>query len=293
MRIRLFLSFIAAGLLVASASQAGPLVSLTWDQDLQGISINLTGTDTTGDGITDTETGTCTDVNPAHVQTEITCPSGLLGASGSATATSYSVSLTVPFFSVNTFTTGGAININTAATVQGGAALTGTNSMALATKGVGGMVTVKVAGHVAKGVNASMQGPGPTTLVKLPLNIGVAGVTTGYFFVLNNLHYITVDFYAWTPHTLTFTGLTSKFVPLMTPTVVAKGNVALTPGGGGTVTLVSPSKISIDGPLAQRRTAGFTSLTMNFAGEGVPEPSTLLLLGAGAAGLVLVGSRKR
>ena len=68
------------------------------------------------------------------------------------------------------------------------------------------------------------------------------GVTTGYFTVLGNGHYITVDFYAWTPHTLTFTGLTSKFAPLPTPTVVAMGSVNLTSMGGGTVTLVSPSK---------------------------------------------------
>ena len=115
---------------------------------------------------------------------------------------------------------------------------------------------------------------------------------TGYFYVLGNTHYITVDFYAWTPHTLTFTGLTSKFVALETPTVVAMGSVNLDAAGNGTVTIVSPSKISIDGPLAQRRTAGFTSLTMTY-GPGVPEPSTLLLLGAGVIGLVLVGGRKR
>ena len=291
MRSRLFLSLLAAAMVAGSAAQAGPLISVTWSQDLQGIAITQTGTDTNSDGTTDIGSGSCVDTNPNHLQTVITCPNGLIGASGSATATTYSVSLTMPFFSVNTFTTGGAININTAATVQGAAAISGVNSSAGATMGVGGMVTVKVAGHIAKGVNASMQGPGPTTLVKIPLNIGAQGTETGYFFVLNNLHYITVDFYAWTPHTLTFTGLTSKFVPLPNPTVVAMGSVMLNAGGGGTVTLVSPSKISIDGPLAQRRTAGFTSLTLTFA--GVPEPSTLLLLGAGVVGLVLVGTRKR
>ena len=55
------------------------------------------------------------------------------------------------------------------------------------------------------------------------------------------------------------------------------------------VTLVSPSRVDIDGPLAVRRTAAFTTLVLNF----VPEPGTLLLLGAGALGLVLMGSRKR
>jgi hypothetical protein len=72
------------------------------------------------------------------------------------------------------------------------------------------------------------------------------------------------------------------------------GSFNLTAGGAGTVTLESPSRVDIDGSLAQRRTASFTSLVMSFSGcSGVPEPGTLLLLGAGAAGLLLVGSRKR
>jgi hypothetical protein len=290
MRSRLFLSLAAAALLVGSAAQAGPLVSVTWSQDLQGIAIDVTGTDTNSDGVTDIGSGNCVDSLPTHVQTVITCPGGLVGASGTApNGTSYSVSLTMPLFSVNTFTTGGAININTMATFMGSASINGGISSASANQGIGGMVTVKVAGHAQKGVNASMQTAGMTTLVKLPLNIGAAGVQTGYFTVLQNPHYITVDFYAWTPHTLTFTGLTSKFVALPTPTVIAMGSVNLTANGGGTVVLVSPSKINIDGPLAQRRTAGFTSLTLTYA----PEPSTLLLLGAGVVGLVLVGSRKQ
>jgi hypothetical protein len=56
------------------------------------------------------------------------------------------------------------------------------------------------------------------------------------------------------------------------------GSFNLTAKGGGTVTLVSPSKISIDGSIAQRRTASFTTLVLTF----VPEPGALLLL-AGAA----------
>jgi hypothetical protein len=136
-------------------------------------------------------------------------------------------------------------------------------------------------------VDASLLTAAPTTLVKVPLSIGKAGVTTGYFYVLTNIHYITVDFYAWAPDWVAFTGLTTKGASL--PTVIAMGSVNLNLAGGGTVTLVSPSKISIDGPLAQRRTASFTALTLTYA----PEPSTLLLLGAGVVGLVLVGSRKR
>jgi hypothetical protein len=66
------------------------------------------------------------------------------------------------------------------------------------------------------------------------------------------------------------------------------GSFNLTPLGGGTVTLVAPSKISIDGPFAQRRTANFTTLSLSF----VPEPGTLLLSAAGGVALVLLGRRR-
>jgi hypothetical protein len=63
-------------------------------------------------------------------------------------------------------------------------------------------------------------------------------------------------------------GLTSKYAPLPTPSVVAMGSI-VSAGGLRTVTLVAPSKISIDGPLSQRRTASFTTLRLTF----LPEPS--------------------
>ena len=278
MRSRLFLSLFAAATLLAGSAQAGSLISATWSQSLQGVDVTVTNSGST-----------CTSTGANLVQQMITCSTGSgLNPTGYATAATYSVSLTLPAFALTQFTTGGAINIRTAANIPGGGQIiTGVNSSAAAGTGIPGMVTVKVANHAAKGANASLLTAGPTTLVKVPLSIGKAGTVTGYFYVLTNIHYITVDFYAWTPHTLTFTGLTTKGAGL--PTVVAMGSFNLNGAGGGTVTLVSPSKISIDGPLAQRRTASFTSLTLTYA----PEPSTLLLLGAGVVGLVLVGSRKR
>jgi hypothetical protein len=115
---------------------------------------------------------------------------------------------------------------------------------------------------------------------------------TDAFFVLTAVNYITVDFYAWTPGIAKFTGLTSAGNPI--PNVTAPGSFNLTANGGGTVTLVSPSKITITGGLATRKTAAFTTLKLSFkGGDVVPEPGTLLLLGAGVAGLALIGSRKR
>jgi hypothetical protein len=67
------------------------------------------------------------------------------------------------------------------------------------------------------------------------------------------------------------------------------GSFNLTAGGNGTVTLVSPSKVDIDGSLAQRRTASFTKLTLSF----VPEPGWLALLVGGFPGLVLLGTFRR
>jgi len=278
MRSRLFLSLIAAGFLAGTAAQAGTLTGATWSQSLQGIDVTVTNAG-----------ATCTDTNPAHVPGAgfITCPTAGLQATGSSTSTSYAVSLTMPLFESQQFTTGGTINIGTHATLSGAQNIVGNAFSASGSPGIAGIVTVGGAMHTMLSMWSQ---PAGQTLVNVPLSVGKAGQFTGSFLVLGSYHYITVDFYAWTPGTITFTGLTEAGAAL--PNVVAMGSFALTANGGGTVTLVSPSKISIDGPAAQQRTAGFTTLKLSFA-PSVPEPSTLLLLGAGVVGLVLVGSRKR
>jgi hypothetical protein len=65
------------------------------------------------------------------------------------------------------------------------------------------------------------------------------------------------------------------------------GSFDLTANGGGTVTLVAPSKVSIDGNLVGRRSASFATVKLSF----VPEPGTLLLLGGTALALVLAAKR--
>jgi hypothetical protein len=62
------------------------------------------------------------------------------------------------------------------------------------------------------------------------------------------------------------------------------GSFALGAMGSGMVTLVAPTRLSIDGTLAQRRSVDFTKLTLTF----VPEPGALLLLAAFAASLAVV-----
>jgi hypothetical protein len=259
MRSRLFLSLLGAvALLAASAAQAGTLTSATWTQVTQGFPMTRTG--------------------------------GQIGITGNSVgSSSISAALSYPAFATKFFvpkTANGILDLAVSITQGGPQALTGAPSMAGATMGVPGTVNVRTAIHNTKGVNQSTFMTGINTLVMVPVSVGVAGQFTGSFIVLGINHFITVDFYAWTPHTAVFTGLTTVGSAL--PTVTAAGSFSLTPGGAGTVTLVSPTKISIDCALAQRRTAGFTELRMVF----VPEPGTLLLLGAGALGILLV-SRKR
>jgi hypothetical protein len=267
MRSRLFLSLLGAvALLATSAAQAGTLTSATWTQVTQGVPM------------------TRTDVQ--------------LGITGNSTGSTFiSASLSYPAFAIKKFnpkTPNGVLDLATSITQGGPQMVTAAPSGAGAATGVAGMVVVRTAIHNSAGANQSTFMTGINTLVKVPVSIGVQGTFTGNFIVLGIKHFITVDFFAWTPHTVvlgsgtaTSTELTSKGVHL--PTVSAMGSFNLTSNSGGTITLVSPTKISIDCGLAQRRTAGFTSLKMVF----VPEPGTLLLLGAGALGLVLVGSRKR
>jgi hypothetical protein len=210
---------------------------------------------------------------------------GQLGATGtSAGNASIQVSLSYPFFGTTVFAPGTLIDLAQQITLGGLQQITATPGMAGGTPGIPGTVIVMSAAHIAKGVNQSMFLVGVNTLVQVPLSVGKAGQFTGTFLVVGALHRLTVDFYAWTPGTLVFTSLTSMGQAL--PSVVAAGSFNLNSMGGGTVTLVSPSKISIDGSLAPRRTASFTTLVLTF----VPEPGAMLLIVAGA---VVLGLRAR
>jgi hypothetical protein len=194
------------------------------------------------------------------------------------------VSLAYPQFTLSLFvpkTSMTVLDLHIKITQGGPQVITATPGMANGTPGIPGTVVVMTANHVLKGVNQSMFNVGVNTLAAVPLSIGKAGVFTNTFTVLGVYHTITVDFFAWTPGMATFTGLTTKGVAL--PTVMAVGSFNLNAQGAGTVTLVSPSKVSIDGMFAQRRTASFTTLKLTF----VPEPGTVLLLGAAAAALAL------
>lgn len=267
MRSRLlFLLAGAVAMLATSAASAGTLTSASWIQTAQGFPMTRTASDPRWfySGTSNASLSIAAFINYFYTQTVFGVPKTPNGTLDLA---------------INV-TQGGSQNVGASA---GGAS---------GSPGIAG--TVVVAGglpiHIGMGANQSMYKVGTMTIVQVPLSAGKAGLFTGTFDVLGANHTITVQFYSWTVGTQTFTGLTSALAsPTALPNVTAMGSFNLTAGGGGMVTLVSPSVVDIDGAIARRRTASFTALVMNF----VPEPGTLLLLGAGALGLVLMGSRKR
>jgi hypothetical protein len=214
-----------------------------------------------------------------------------LGAAGTSTATSIDLALSFPPFVSSFFlpkTANGILDLHVRLTQGGPQAISATAGMGNGTPGIPGSVIVMTAAHILKGVNQSGFQVGINTLVKVPLNVGKLGQFTGTMTVVGALGYLTMDFYAWTPGTLTFTGLTTKGAAL--PDVVAMGSFNLNSKGGGTVTLVSPSKLSADCSLLQTRSVvSLTTLTLSF----VPEPGALLLLMASAVAVLSFDVRRR
>jgi hypothetical protein len=92
----------------------------------------------------------------------------------------------------------------------------------------------------------------------------------------------------WHIGAITQVGLTSMFAAL--PDVMATGNVSVDGAGNTHVNLVSLSRTKIRG-LANSDTSSPTLLQLVYA-PSVPEPGTLMLLGAGVAGLAVIGRRK-
>jgi hypothetical protein len=115
----------------------------------------------------------------------------------------------------------------------------------------------------------------PSSPYRLAFGIHKLGQSLGMFSSYGTL--ITVT--GWTTGNVTVTGVGG-------PDLKAKGSDARTPGGLGSLLLVTP--IRIDSPLLGSRVGGIGTLTLNF----VPEPGTLALTAFGALGLTVLGRRR-
>jgi hypothetical protein len=242
---------LALALLVACVAplgaSAGTLTSATWISEVEGLAFPV--------GIT---------------------------AAGTSTATSVSVGVSVPPTALTRFVPGTAVSgliLMVQRNIGGSAPITATPSMAAG--GIPGGLRVVTAFH-AKG---STFMAGINEFLNVPLAAGAAATYTGSFSIHAASHTYSVRGFGWNPHTQTFTGLTSNGIAL--PDVVAMGSFDLSAMGGGTVTLVAPTRLQLGGPIVNRTTVSLTTLTLSF----VPEPNALWLLGAGALALVAAGRR--
>ena len=231
-------------LLGAASADAGTLTAATWVQTLSPV--------------------------PWLAPIQLTRSTTELGASGSSTATSISVSLAFPALSTSFLASTTGMAFVFVSITQGGAqAITATPGMASGTPAIAGQVVVG----------------GTTPLVTVPLHHGSPAQIT-----INraSTQFAIGFFYGWFPNTITVKGLATP--TLATTQFVAKGTFDLTAQGGGTVTLVAPAKLHVVGEIPEiaGRIHSFTTLTLHF----VPEPGALLLLGVAALAAYWRGHRR-
>ncbi len=161
-------------------------------------------------------------------------------------------------------------------TKNAGATLVGT-----APSNVGGDLLFEGIANVY-GIGGFLGGSPP--LLGVPLNLGAPNT----IFKSAGGVAITAIGAGWTAGAAIVTGLTSTTpsnATNMLGTSMLTGANGLTAGGGGTLVLVTPSKIltNIAGTLA-----AFSTLTLTFA----PEPGSMLLFGAAIATLAALGRRR-
>ncbi|HEU4430864.1 MAG TPA: PEP-CTERM sorting domain-containing protein [Myxococcota bacterium] len=272
---------LGAVLVGASAANAGQLISATYTQTLQGVPLELgtpnggvaTGTLVGNSFTLDAGSAFATDfciVNPGATS----CPTGFTTAPPVPTGPvvdNPGGPFAAPVVGLNvTFTMNGAI-----------AGTLGQGDISPAS-GVMGLVRVMAKfGKVAPSF----------TLIPVPVNAGVGATVTLPDPATSPSPSLQVQIRSdvWHIGAVTQTGLTSDFTAI--PDVMATGSVNVTAGGNTVVNLVSLGRLRVRG-LANSETSSPTFLRLEYAADGVPEPGTLALLGAGVAGLVMIGRRK-
>jgi len=248
---------LSAVLMGASAANAGALLSATFTTNVQGIPVVL-GTPT-GGSPTGTLVGNTFSLDAGNAFAIAFC----IGNPGNAAC----VAAPAPFAAPVT-------RLAVSFTMNGPLVGTISDPTITASSGVMGAVLVK-----------AKIGKAPAfTLVPVLVNAGAGGnVTVGSSTLIVQL---LGD--VWHIGAVTQTALTDMFAAV--PDVMATGNVSVTSMGNTHVNLVSLGRTKIRG-LANSDTSSPTFLQLVYA-PSVPEPGTLMLLGAGVAGLAVIGRRK-
>ena len=247
---------------VASGANAGALLSVEYSQVLQGVPVVIGSTTATG-----TLTGSTFQMDAGNWFATAFC----IGSPGNvACAPNNGPAPFAPPVTrlVINFTNNGPLT---------GTTMDGTIT---APSGIMGLVLVK-----------AKIGKAPAfTLLPIAVNAGAGGtLITPPTTVTSATLRVFLFGDVWHLGAVTQTAQTNMFLALSD--VMATGNVSVDGSGNTHVNLVSLGRVKIRG-LANSETSSPTYLKLVFAPDVVPEPGTLMLLGAGVAGLALIGRRK-
>jgi PEP-CTERM motif len=252
---------VATAMFIAATANAGQLLSATYIQTLQGVPLVL-GTPTGGTP-TGTLVGNTFSLDAGNAFAIAFC----IGQPGNPACIANPAG---PFAPPVT-------RLNVTFTMNG--PLVGTTGDPTITAPSGIMGLARVMAKIGKAPSF--------TLIPVLVNAGAGGnFTTPPTTTASLRVFIAGD--VWHIGALTQTGLTTMFNAL--PDVMATGNVSVDGAGNTHVNLVSLGRLKIRG-LANSDTSTPTFLRLVYA-PTVPEPGTLMLLGAGVAGLAVIGRRK-
>jgi len=269
---------LGAMLFAAVSANAGQLLSATYSQTIQGVAVDLSSTTATG-----TLVGNQFSLDAGSWFAQSFCIANF-GATACPQATFMGMFTppTAPTVVMNvTSMFGTAMNGMFKLPVLGINLTFGQNGTLTGTTGA----TRFTPADGITGIARVMAKIGAVfTLVPLPIDAGagvdvMAGAPTLLVSVFGD---------SWHLGPVAQTGLTSNLAPAAN--VTATGSVNVTSMGNTVVNLVSLGRLKLRG-LANSETASPVFLRLEYA-PSVPEPGTLALLGAGVAGLVLIGRRK-
>jgi hypothetical protein len=217
-------------------------------------------------------------------------------SAGALTSASFSFQIgTLPSASFTGVGTTGTATSNLSATIDPGSTIVGTFStpvtdpsavpitkiqVILTGNGAGAFAGTPLTGSASFTGVANVKGFGGLTLLGVPLNVGSGATVFAGAYGIN----ITAISGTWTSGQAYVSGVPGV------PTVTATGFNGLSPNGGGTIALIAPITI-LSNLSGSTNFPAFATLVLTYL-PSVPEPGTLLLLGAGIAGLSAMGRRK-